>query len=63
VAEAKIHVSVSLLDLEIVQDLMAFCWHDRSCAAIDAGGEWHKGNPECTCGYDEVMARLFEAKT
>lgn len=45
--------------LSRVEDFIgAYAWHDRSCAAIDADGEWRIGNPDCTCGYAEELLAL-----
>ncbi len=51
-------ITIRVRDVELIQDILEFCWHHRECAAIDGDGEWHKGNPDCTCGYDELIARL-----
>lgn len=45
--------------LERVRDFInEYAWHDRNCAAIDADGEWRRGNPPCDCGYDEALAAI-----
>lgn len=45
--------------LQRVRDFVdEYAWHTRSCAAIDADGEWRRGNPACDCGYDEALAQL-----
>lgn len=31
-----------------------YAWHVRSCAAIDADGEWRIGNLPCDCGFEEA---------
>jgi len=57
---------VSVLDTEVFQEFVGrvrdfideYAWHARSCAAIDADGEWRRGNPECDCGYEEALAEL-----
>jgi len=58
-------VTVRVADTEQFQRLLDFAqeyaWHRRECAAVDADGEWHKGNPECDCGYDEDLARVLDA--
>lgn len=43
-----------------VQDfIQEYAWHDRDCAAVDADGEWHRGNKSCSCGFDEALAALI----
>lgn len=63
---ADVRIEVSAFDLpefrsflERVRDFITeYAWHDRGCAATDADGEWHRGKPACTCGYDEALAAL-----
>lgn len=46
--------------LSRVEDFIEeYAWHDRTCAAIDGDGEWHRGNAPCSCGYDEAKANLW----
>jgi hypothetical protein len=46
--------------LERLREFVAeYCWHDRSCAAVDADGDWRLGNPACSCGYTEALAALI----
>jgi hypothetical protein len=45
--------------LETVRDFInEYAWHTRECASIDADGEWRRGNPSCTCGYDEALTTI-----
>ena len=59
-------VTVSVLDTEAFREFVRrvndfvqeYAWHLRDCAAVDADGEWHLGNPPCSCGYEEDLAGL-----
>lgn len=63
---AKIEVKIADLSefrafvSRVEEFVTEYAWHSRDCAAIDYDGEWHIGNPECTCGYDEARDKLTE---
>ena len=63
---AMVEVKIADLDVfkafveRIEEFVTEYAWHNRWCAAIDADGDWHRGNPACTCGYDEARATLTE---
>ncbi len=64
-------VRVRVLDTQEFKDFLErarefideYAWHRRDCAAIDADGEWRKGNAACDCGYDEALAALAPSPT
>jgi hypothetical protein len=43
----------------IEEFIFEYAWHARNCAAINADGEWHKGNPECDCGFDKAREHVL----
>lgn len=61
--------AVRILDSDAFRDALErieafiseYAWHARGCAAVDADGEWHRGNPPCDCGYDEALASLTQS--
>lgn len=58
---AQTHQAVkdALAALESVGEIVGeYAYHHRECRAIDHDGEWHTGNPPCSCGYDEAVAAL-----
>ncbi|HEY1249173.1 MAG TPA: hypothetical protein VGE97_09310 [Nitrososphaera sp.] len=63
--EIKVNVNVMNIDLmrkfigRVEDFIRDYAWHTRDCTAIDLDGEWHKGNPPCTCGYDDAREKLF----
>ena len=49
--------------LERVEEFVSeYAWHTRDCASIDADGEWRFDSPPCSCGYDQALAAMTEAK-
>lgn len=50
---------MSEIDFERIQNFIdIYAWHLRSCQAIDGDGEWHVGNPDCDCGYDDELQAI-----
>jgi hypothetical protein len=63
----KARVEINVMDVPVMREFLQrvedfiqeYAWHSRDCAAIDADGSWHRGNPACDCGYDDARAALI----